>query len=361
MTFVVSMAIKFRCNQCNQLLGISHRKAGAVVNCPTCGTAVRVPTEPPPKTEQPSSQSKTRREAAAFERALQDAAQSLQSRRPQTAVSPSAAPSGPAASPPTPEGLDEALRAVDALAQTEPQPAFPEFAVHETPATPGRGRPPVFSRRAWVVGASIAVAAAIAVAFLAGYWRGRHSDHSPAETAPRSTSPEASSTAPVPFGSPSEPPAQVLPPVSLTGRITYQQAGFSIADEGARLIAVPASEQPQELLPADGLRPGSELPVNLGGDAVRKFGGGHTRTAADGSYTLTLPGTGVYLLVVLSGHTHRDLTDPLPLEDESLLAGYFARPRDLIGWRKYVLAEAAFADTKPLVWSYDFGMDDGSP
>jgi DNA-directed RNA polymerase subunit RPC12/RpoP len=48
------MPIKFRCGQCDQLLGIARRKAGAVVDCPTCGAKTIVPRprengEPPPK------------------------------------------------------------------------------------------------------------------------------------------------------------------------------------------------------------------------------------------------------------------------------------------------------------------------
>jgi len=37
------MPIKFRCQHCDQLMGISRSKAGDVVDCPTCGMSVRVP------------------------------------------------------------------------------------------------------------------------------------------------------------------------------------------------------------------------------------------------------------------------------------------------------------------------------
>jgi DNA-directed RNA polymerase subunit RPC12/RpoP len=37
------MPIRFRCAYCNQLLGISRRKAGQVVRCPTCAGQVLVP------------------------------------------------------------------------------------------------------------------------------------------------------------------------------------------------------------------------------------------------------------------------------------------------------------------------------
>jgi hypothetical protein len=37
------MPIRFRCASCNQLLGIARRKAGTIVHCPTCNSAVTVP------------------------------------------------------------------------------------------------------------------------------------------------------------------------------------------------------------------------------------------------------------------------------------------------------------------------------
>ncbi len=37
------MPIKFRCYQCNQLLGVSRSRVGKVVNCPKCSTGLVVP------------------------------------------------------------------------------------------------------------------------------------------------------------------------------------------------------------------------------------------------------------------------------------------------------------------------------
>ncbi|HWG45316.1 MAG TPA: hypothetical protein VN688_21310 [Gemmataceae bacterium] len=46
------MPIRFRCRYCNQLMGISRRKAGEKVHCPTCHAEVVVP---PPEGEEPSA------------------------------------------------------------------------------------------------------------------------------------------------------------------------------------------------------------------------------------------------------------------------------------------------------------------
>lgn len=40
------MPIRFRCVYCDKLLGIAHRKANTVVNCPQCGQALIVPSPP---------------------------------------------------------------------------------------------------------------------------------------------------------------------------------------------------------------------------------------------------------------------------------------------------------------------------
>ena len=48
------MPIRFRCAYCNQLMGISKRKAGTVVKCPKCAGEIIVPT---PDGEQPVEES----------------------------------------------------------------------------------------------------------------------------------------------------------------------------------------------------------------------------------------------------------------------------------------------------------------
>src|SRR3954453_19410979 len=40
---MAGVPIKFRCFQCNQLLGVSRSKAGSIVACPKCATELIVP------------------------------------------------------------------------------------------------------------------------------------------------------------------------------------------------------------------------------------------------------------------------------------------------------------------------------
>jgi phage FluMu protein Com len=47
------MPIRFRCSQCDRLLGIARRKAGTQIRCPQCGELTTVPSEDaPPSTDQ---------------------------------------------------------------------------------------------------------------------------------------------------------------------------------------------------------------------------------------------------------------------------------------------------------------------
>ena len=52
------MPIRFRCVYCNKLLGIARRKGGAVVNCPECNQPLIVPT---PEAEQAPALSSSHR------------------------------------------------------------------------------------------------------------------------------------------------------------------------------------------------------------------------------------------------------------------------------------------------------------
>ena len=49
------MPVRFRCAYCNQLLGISRRKAGTIVRCPTCSGQVIVPTVESIPAQQPAA------------------------------------------------------------------------------------------------------------------------------------------------------------------------------------------------------------------------------------------------------------------------------------------------------------------
>jgi len=61
------MPIRFRCHHCNQLMGIARRKAGTMVQCPTCHAQVQVP-QPEPDDKAPPAQQIPDAPAPLFER-----------------------------------------------------------------------------------------------------------------------------------------------------------------------------------------------------------------------------------------------------------------------------------------------------
>jgi hypothetical protein len=96
------MPIRFRCRYCNQLMGISRRKAGMTVHCPTCHGQVIVP--PGEGEDQPAASAPEAAEQAAaplfersdFEAFLQGPAHEPAPPHP---VNPPAPPPPPARSP----------------------------------------------------------------------------------------------------------------------------------------------------------------------------------------------------------------------------------------------------------------------
>jgi phage FluMu protein Com len=62
------MPIRFRCRYCNQLMGIARRKAGMLVECPTCHAQVVVPPELEEKAAPPAAKPIPNAPAPLFER-----------------------------------------------------------------------------------------------------------------------------------------------------------------------------------------------------------------------------------------------------------------------------------------------------
>src|SRR6202011_4429534 len=96
------MPIRFRCAYCNQLMGISRRKAGTVVRCPTCGGQLVVPHPSEGEEQQPEGPVDQPGDPLVFERndfdELLDSA--ADRGRPETIPAPPSAPPAPSPSPP---------------------------------------------------------------------------------------------------------------------------------------------------------------------------------------------------------------------------------------------------------------------
>lgn len=148
------MPIRFRCHYCNQLMGISRRKAGMSVNCPTCHAQVVVPhSEPEDKAEPPPGQPIPDAPAPLFERSDFEAI--LQS----PVVDKSAS-----RAPPPPHPLPFAT-------EIPSQPSFSTFSAAPPLHPPGLVLSP--TQATWLtVVVIVLVALAFGVGLLVGHWLG---------------------------------------------------------------------------------------------------------------------------------------------------------------------------------------------
>jgi hypothetical protein len=159
------MPIQFRCGACNQLLGIATRKAGAVVNCPTCGNKTIVPREAAPKAAAaPAKPKSSSGSLSLLERV--DVEALLKAPAPGKAVEPG---SDVGDQPYVATGIENPGAPVAVLPLVDVEP------VHESSVSlaPAARSPGAFLITVTPVRAAIAVAALVALlagAFLAGMW-----------------------------------------------------------------------------------------------------------------------------------------------------------------------------------------------
>ncbi len=148
------MPIRFRCQYCNQLLGIARRKAGTKVECPTCHAQLQVPTSEAPAQAQAGAPAGRPAaplfEHSDFEDFLKPAAEE---------------PHPPAPPPPVPPPVPETSQPYD-LERLDPGGVLPAAA----------GRPPggIFLSPAQATLLTVAAVFLLAVAFGAGLLVGRY-------------------------------------------------------------------------------------------------------------------------------------------------------------------------------------------
>jgi hypothetical protein len=156
------MPIRFRCAYCNQLLGISRRKAGTAVRCPTCAGKVIVPradAELPPVS--PDSSNPLVFERSDFDELLNtegDSAVPLEKKESAETAADAAVPLSSASSPPP------------GAWGTHPEPAFDVERISPVPLATAESVPQagifLSTRNAIVLAVGIAVL--LGVFFVAG-------------------------------------------------------------------------------------------------------------------------------------------------------------------------------------------------
>lgn len=132
------------------------------------------------------------------------------------------------------------------------------------------------------------------------------------------------------------------------GRLTYETSRGRVApDTESVVIVFPMGKRPDEKFTIDAIRPEavpptSQHPVVQG---IRALGGDFARTNRTGDYSLQVPGSGRYYVLMISGHQIRP-SGQSPTTKEIVELGHYFRQADLlIGQHKYVwLSEQVLSD-----------------
>lgn len=337
------MPIKFRCPHCQQFLGISRARAGAITDCPMCGRAIRVPLldGSTPALPEPELNLGDQRLASALDKLAGLAAGGAGAEAAAVVERVAAADPGPVA---LPEPLEVQPAPAPVIVVAEPQPRItvapaaveasvraPEsvLATLAESAPSSRGAIP-FGAEAAVTrdrgGRQLAIAGAcVLAAFAAGYGLGRRhaSVAAPAPSAPVPAVVAAPAAAPVaPAGEP-----------AVSGRITYVGPDGDVRpDAGARILVLPEERQGTAKLAADGFRAGaSTADLRLAVASLRALGGDFAIAGADGQYSATLPQAGLFQLLIVSRYQPRAENAPVDAAALQLLERYFDRAPQVVG------------------------------
>ncbi len=363
------MPIKFRCIHCRQLLGISRGKAGQLVDCPTCGRTVRVPSldgriDPvaPPELnlrdealiqaldalavigQLPPEEAEQEQES---EPADADFAVVEETRAPQLSVEPprpvALAPPLPAeAVPPRPSPLTPELNASAAMAELSWMANAGKPSLSTEPAATGHRR--------WTLALACVVGVSgLIIGFLAGWIAGRQATPSPVPAA-NVPEPPVNAPSPVPAAAPQ------AANLALRGRITYRgENGDSRPDAGARVIVLPQTRAGEVRLPAAGFRAG-DVPVDfqVAQAALRTLGGDVAIVKEDGSYEISLASAGAYHVLVLSRFQPESEDSPMDAGLRNLLETWFARPDQVLGRVRHFLGQARYTGSDVQLWDHSF-------
>ena len=391
------MPIKFRCTQCSQLLGISRSRAGKIVDCPTCGRAVRVPeldgqikpVSPPKLNLQDSNLSQALDELAMIGQESPDeepadvpehSSQKQDVIEPavlpepvpvepplpaERVVTPKLPPSGevsraagelsaanhtaeqnrPADSPATPSNLVDQSATVDSAAAELAVLAQLSDRWYEFPTTSGKSR--------WRMSFSVPVVVTVVVAVVAfglGYVSARNSGEVSATRKPDDNGSRSTAN-----GQRGSQPAQSAVP-ALQGRITYKTpAGGSRPDRGARVIVFPQQRAGQAKLPAAGFRgTGLTADFHVAAAGLRALGGDVAIVDEKGNFAISLPEAGSYQILILSRYQSRDEEEPLEAALIKLLELYFDRPEQLLGRVGYHFGQVRYKGMGTEIWDDSF-------
>ncbi len=384
------MPIKFRCDHCRQFLGISHNKAGMLVDCPTCGRTIRVP-DPEGKV-QPMPELKLNFKDSKLATALEELASlgrdDAALAEPEMVVelsdkqtppkTPSEAAALPIAPPPAPVPIRvepvqapkpipievhdsrkpapvASMQELSALANlpTARDPAIEQPVVDlEMPLGRAADRH-IAVKRAGTSRIVIAVLIGFIVGFGAGRWdRAAVKDsNGPGEKALVSKDAPVASTA----GNSKS--------LAVRGRITFQSdSGERRPDRGSRVLLLPEKRSGTTKLPITGFRATdadtlTDTDSKLAAASLQALGGDVATVDDAGYFESTALPPGTYRILALSHFQRRDDRVPIEPEVKGLLDSYFDKPEQLLGKCRYKIDEVKVSGNAPAPWDHSFDRE----
>ena len=275
------MAIRFYCHRCGQLLSIASRKAGTIIDCPECGTAQEVPSQ------------------EAGDAAISLAAAFEESQKPADIL---------------PAPSEDTLKPVDL-----------------TTGGPSRNDYILLPRRTiYRQGVLFVVVGLVALGM--GFLIGRGGVMKKASDA-EGTSDSAEAD-----------------PVLVEGHLTFEPAsGKTQPDHNAAIIVWPQSVdikngRPDKRIPSSGIRSLDPPPAEDYGSLrrIRELGGCYARADKEGRFSLVLPDSGRYHLLLISHGAARPDGSQLDASDLEAVARLFRRPDYFVGEQQYRLTLEKF-------------------
>ena len=365
------MPIKFRCPHCEQFLGISRSKAGAVTDCPMCGRTIRVPQldgkiAPLPKPKMDHGDSGLAKALDALASLGNGSAavaeiETVPAKAVAIVLAPAPAlepipipvplppeppvrPADPGISRPTPppqsSAGDAPSRAADPFRELSSIP----------PTTKPRGSRPALECRPLLITGAVCGLLGLGGGFLLD--RATSSNDPTAAAAPvvQNPTPVApGQPGPVAPGLSGEAPAAVPTPagdlkLAIEGRVTYVTAsGESRPDVGARVLVLPARRPAASKLSVMSFRAGANSSdVKLAQASVRALGGDFALAGPDGHYQIQLPATGQYQLLIVSKYQGRDPEASTDAGDLTAIQDWFDQPRMFFGQTQVMSAPIQF-------------------
>ncbi len=384
------MPIKFRCDHCRQFLGISHNKAGTLVDCPTCGRTIRVP-DPEGKV-QPLPELKLNFKDSKLATALEELASlgrgDAALAEPEMVVElsdkqpPPQSPSEAAALPMAPPHAPVPIRVEPVQAPKpipieihDPHKPAPVASMQELSALANLpiSRDPVAEQPVVDVemplgrqatehipfkrAGSSRIVIAVLIGFIVGFGAGRW-DRSAVKN-----SDGPGEKLPVGKNAVVDPTIANAKSVAVRGRITYQtESGERRPDRGSRVLLLPEKRSGTTKLSVSGFRATdadslTDADSKLAAASLQALGGDVATVDDAGNFESSALPPGTYRILALSHFQPRDDRAPIESEVKGLLDSYFDKPEQLLGKCRYQIDKVKVSGNEPAPWDFSFDRE----